>query len=122
YDREPDANFWPNSTPGVYNRSYQGIGKLTPPSSVIQSDGPNTIEHSAEIFALSLYKSPAPRLASSNYPRVTSGTKPSLSAKFLKVLRKAMTYVTTSDVTLDSLYLTQLRWDPEIGWAYFPLE
>jgi len=122
YDREPDANFWPNRTPGVYNRSFQGIGKLTPPSSMIQSDGPNTVEHSAGIFDLSLYDSPAPRLASSNYPRVTSGTKPSLSAEFLKVLRKAMAYVTTSDVTLDSLYLTQLRWDPDIGWAYFPLE
>ncbi|GAI94756.1 unnamed protein product, partial [marine sediment metagenome] len=33
-----------------------------------------------------------------------------------------MTYVTASDVTLNSLYLTQLRWDPDIGWAYFPLE
>ncbi|GAH27087.1 unnamed protein product, partial [marine sediment metagenome] len=38
-----------------------------------------------------------------------------------KVLRKAMTYVTASGVTLDSLDLTQLRWDPDIGWAYFPL-
>ncbi len=122
YDRPPDSNFWPNHGPGVFNYSFQGIGKLTPPSSMIPSPDPNTIEQSAIMPDMSLYVSPAPRLTPSNYPRVTSGTKPSLSAEFLKVLRKAMTYVTTSDVTLNSLYLTQLRWDPDIGWAYFPLE
>jgi len=111
YDREPDASFWPNHTPGVYNRSFQGIGKLTPASSMIHSPDPNTIERSAIMPDMSLYRSPPPRLTPSNYPRVTSDTK-----------RSAMTYVTTSGVTLDSLDLTQLRWDPDIGWAYFPLE
>lgn len=122
YDREPDATFWLSDQPGVYNRSYQGIGKLTPPSSMIQSPVPTTVEQAPEMFGLSLYKSPAPRRTPSNYPRVTPGTKRPLLSGFLKVLRKLMPYVTTSDVTLDALYITQLRWDPNTGWTYFPLE
>ncbi|GAI69301.1 unnamed protein product, partial [marine sediment metagenome] len=122
YDREPDANFWPNSTPGVYNRSFQGIGYYSRPSGMIQSDGPNTVEHSAWEPTIYAGTDQISRLASSNYPRVTSGTKPSLSAEFFKVLRKAMAYVTASDVTLDSLDLMQLRWDPDIGWACFWLK
>ncbi len=122
YDREPDANFRLNHGPGVYNRSFQGIGKYPPPSSMIPSPDPNTIEQSAGMFDMSLFVSPPPRLTPSNYPRVTPGTKRSLINFVKAMFARAITYVTTSGVTLDSLDLTQLRWDPEIGWAYFPLE
>lgn len=110
YLRVQYQNFWWPEGAGVYHRSKQGIGKLTPPSSMIQSDDPNTIEQSAGMFDMSLFDSSGPKLTPSNYPRVTPDTK-----------RSAMTYVTASGVTLNALDLTQLRWDPDIGWAYFPL-
>ncbi len=111
YLRVQYQNFlWPEGA-GVYHRSKQGIGQKTPPSSMIQSDDPNTIEQSAGIFDMSLFGSPGPKLTPSNYLRVTPDTK-----------RSAMGYVTASGATLNSLDLTQLRWDPDIGWAYFPLE
>ncbi|MBA7474979.1 hypothetical protein ES707_10342 [subsurface metagenome] len=122
YLRVPYQNFWRPEGQGVYHYSIQGTGQLSSASDMIQSDDPNTIEQSVNIFDLSLYESAGPKLTPSKYPRVPSGTKPSLSAKFLKALRSAMTYVTASGVTLDSLDLTQLKWDPDIGWAYFPLE
>ncbi len=121
YLRVPYQNFrWPEGQ-GVYHSSIQGKGKLTPGSSVIQSDDPNTIEQPANMFDMSLFESPGPKLTPSNYPRVTPGTKRSLINFVKAMFTKAMTYVTTSGVTLDSLDLTQLRWDPDIGWAYFPL-
>lgn len=108
YLRGQLQNFWWPKDNGVYDLSFQGIGKTGPLSSMIQSDDPNTIERSVVMPDLSLFDSPAPKLASSNYPRVTPDTK-----------RPPMAYVTASGVTLDALDLTQLRWDPNTGWAYF---
>ncbi len=120
YVRAQYQNFrWPEGA-GVYDLSIQGTGQLSSGSSVIQSDDPNTIEQSAGWPDLSLYKSPGPKLAPSNYPRVTPGTKRSLIDFLTAMFAKAMTSFTASGVTLDSLDLMQLRWDPDIGWAYFP--
>jgi len=111
YYRGQLQNFRAYENDGVYYFSRQGLGKTDPLSSMIHSPGPNTIERSVIMPDMSLYRSPPPKLAASNYPRVTPDTK-----------RSTMTYVTVSGVTLDSLDLTQLKWDPDIGWAYFPLE
>lgn len=108
YVRGQYQNFWWPADQGVYNYSIQGIGELSLGSSGIQSPDPNTVEQSVTMSDLSLYDSPAPKLTPSNYPRVTSDTNPS-----------AMGYVTASGVSLDAIDLTQLRWDPDIGWAYF---
>ncbi len=111
YLRLQYQNFWWPEGQGVYDVSIQGKGRLSSGSTVIQSPDPNTIEHLASIFDMSLYRPPAPKVASSDYPRVTPDTK-----------RSVMTYVTVSGVTLNALDLTQLKWDPDIGWVYFPLE
>ncbi|GAH27251.1 unnamed protein product, partial [marine sediment metagenome] len=133
YLRVPYQNFrWPEGA-GVYHQSKQGIGKLRSASDMIPSPEPNTIEQSARVIAdslglpahmfdMSLFESPAPKLTPSNYPRVTPGTKRSLIDFLKEKVARAMTYITASDVTLNSLDLTQLKWDPDIGWAYFPLE
>ncbi|MBA7632456.1 hypothetical protein ES703_40002 [subsurface metagenome] len=133
YTRVPYQNFkWPKGE-GVYHSSMQGIGKLRSASDMIPSPDPNTIEQSAGVIAdslglpagmfdLSLFESPGPKLTPSKYPRVTPATKRSLIDILTAMVARAITYVTTSGVTLNSLDLTQLRWDPDIGWAYFPLE
>ncbi|MGB2810115.1 MAG: hypothetical protein WBC22_20410 [Sedimentisphaerales bacterium] len=108
YVRVQYQNFWWPEGQGVYNYSIQGIGKLTFGSNVIQSDDPNTIDQSVTMPDLTLYDSMSPKPAPSNCPRVTPATK-----------RSAMTYITSSGVSLDSLDLAQLRWDPDIGWAYY---
>ncbi|GAI80237.1 unnamed protein product, partial [marine sediment metagenome] len=110
YLRVQYQNFWWPEGAGVYHWSYQGLGKKARPSSMIQSDGPTTIEQAPEMFDLSLFDSPAPKLTPSNYPRVTPPTKRSLIDFLTGMFARAMTYVTTSGVTLDSLDLTQLRW------------
>ena len=111
YVRVQYQNFWWPEEMGVYHRSIQGIGKLTSGSNMIQSDDPNTIDQSVTMPDLALYDSATPKPAPSNCPRVTPATKHS-----------AMTYVTSPGVPLDFLDLTQLRWDPDIGWTYFPVE
>jgi len=119
YIRGQLQNFWWPEGVGVYDLSKQGLGETGPLSSMIHSPDPNTIERSVIMPDMSLYRAPAPRLASSNYPRVTPDTKRPLIDFLTAMFARTMTYVTTSGVTLDALDLTQLRWDPDIGWAYY---
>ncbi|MCX5632944.1 MAG: hypothetical protein NTW93_04615 [Phycisphaerae bacterium] len=94
-------NFWWPTNAGVYAYSTQGLGQISGYSMMA-----NSVYISTEA-GIPYEKSPvpsAPKDSKAEYPVVSKTVK------------------TLETITPNSVDLTQRRWDPQYGWAYFLIE